>query len=104
MSNNTTNYPQNTLLWTSAVQEVASGFSSLLTAYSSYRAEKSELRRQGEMAMRQVRLQASRTAASAAAMLSVASIDISKGTARNIINRSIIEANKEVSRIAKGLL
>lgn len=101
---NTSTYPQNTLLWTTAVQEVSSGFSSLLTAYSSYKSEKSELRRQGEMAMRQVRLQATRTAASAAAVLSVASIDVTKGTARNIINRSIAEANKEVSRIAKGLL
>lgn len=104
MSESVSNYPQTSLLWTTAVQEVSSGFTSLLSAYSSYKRERSELRRQGELAMRDVRMQATRTIASALAVLSVASIDVSKGTARNMINRSFAEANKEVSRIAKGLL
>lgn len=94
-------YPNNRLLYTDAFTAVTGGLTDFIDNYSRAKIERLDARIRAQEMMRQVRENAAAAASNAAAVLSVASIDVSRGTARKIIDQSLIEAEREVSRIRR---
>jgi hypothetical protein len=103
-SKKTTSYPDVTLSYADAFLAISGNFVSTINAFSNVKIERLEAKRQAQLMLRQLHDDARRASQTALAILSVASIDVSKGTAARIVNQSLTEASRESGRMKRSLV
>jgi hypothetical protein len=92
------------LVWADVIAQLGSGITNFITARSNVQLERLEMRRQAQAMINKIRNEAIQAASNAAAVLSLASVNVGRGSPRLIMQQSLTEALKEERRISRSLI